>query len=163
MSRMSLWFRAGMASFGLVASAAYAQAASVPPTAGTYNAEAVYTAVTPTGGATDCPTPGSDFSFVFVYPGPAKAGAMTYQSQIKSGSSGINKILFPKTPAVGVTAWSGTATLENSLSATTGTAKFSATLQFFDANSFAAMFTFDEKVASGGSCDETILLTFIKL
>lgn len=137
-----------------------AQAATVAPAAGTYGVTAIYTAVTPVGGA-DCPAVGSGFSGPFTYFGPAKP-ALMYVASLADGAS-VQKIGFSKTPAAGVTSWTGSAAISDSSGSGAASVSFSAALSFFDANSFTGIFKWNQKNAAGGGCDETISMAFIRI
>jgi len=135
-------------------------AAVANPTPGMYVATGLYSAVVASGGA-QCPSPGTTVTLQLVYPGPAKSGAAFHETELTGGAFAIFSGRFPVTPAAGVTSWSGTVA-EASSSGLSQSASFTATLQFYDVNSFLATFDWTEAEAGGGTCQETIAFTLIK-
>jgi len=139
---------------------ATSHAAVVDPSPGIYLANGLYTAVVASSGA-KCPSPGDSLTLYFTYPGPAKGGATFHETGLTSGVFAILTGVFPKTPAAGVTDWSGKV-METTSAGVSHTVVFSATLQFNNASSFLATFDWNETGASGGTCKETIQVTLIK-
>lgn len=108
------------------------------PTAGFYVAQVYTTAATPTNTcSTDGTTVGGQFTGSFYYPGPAASGAFFEQivATASSGSVFVQRY-HGKTPAAGVTSWTGSVNTGVAGQTLLTSVPFTATLTFFDESSF---------------------------
>ena len=129
---------------------------------GTYAMFAYVSKVSTTGTATCTNHVGEQFSEFLVYPGPGRTGASKRELIQTSTNHFVDIDTFPKTPAHGVSAWSGAYHYSFLPGGPAGTGTFTWKFTIIDATSFVATRTFSSKV-SGGSCtvtfDESGVLT----
>jgi hypothetical protein len=125
--------------------------AATPPAKGVYTITGYIVSATPksacaaSGLAAGQPVPG-----VFVYPGPAANGAIVREPSAQF--SEVGKSVFPKTPAVGVTSWSGTLLASSEPSASNLKLPFTASLTYLDASSFSMKLNLKIPLSATTSC-----------
>jgi hypothetical protein len=136
--------------------------AATPPTAGYYVTTGYTVSATP---ASACKlaeqVAGTSYGGIFYYPGPGKTGA-TFREPVngKSGAS-IGLQTFPKTPAAGVTNYSGTLVQSTEGVAGGNSLNFTATFTFLDSSSFQGKFVVTIPLGTI-SCVVTDELVFVK-
>jgi hypothetical protein len=136
--------------------------AATQPAAGTYSMLAYVAGVAGPAKANCDYKVGDNWTDYFVYPGPGKVGA-TKTKQIQDSAHHYMSIdTYPKTPAAGVTAWSGTYDYVYLPGGSSGTGKFTWKFTFINANAFVLSRTFTSDVP-GGTCtirvDESAIRT----
>jgi hypothetical protein len=138
-----------MASLGLFLPAA--ASAGTPPAKGVYAITGYVVSATPIPACTagglvaGQPVPG-----VFVYPGPDASGAVIREPSAQYYE--VGKSAFPKTPAAGVTSWTGTLMASIEPSAPDLNLPFKATLTYLDASSFLMKITLTIPLSATKSC-----------
>ena len=136
--------------------------AATQPNPGIYIGQGRLTAVTPTGGATDCPSAGQTVSFYLQYPGPALPGATFYSPALPHNVLAVQMGTFPTTPAAGVKAWSGKVQ-ESDSAGNKRTVPFAASLTYYTASAFLMNISkWNEPSLSGGTCNEVVQLALIR-
>jgi hypothetical protein len=93
---------------------------------------------------------GQPIAGVFVYPGPAANGATVRQPSAQFNE--VGKSVFPKTPAIGITSWSGTLLASSEPSAPNLKLPFTATLTYLDASSFSMKINLKIPLSATTSC-----------
>jgi hypothetical protein len=125
--------------------------AATPPAKGIYTITGYIVSATPKsvcaahGLVAGQPVPG-----VFVYPGPAARGATIREPSAQYNE--VGKSLFPETPAVGVTSWSGTLLASIEPSTSNSKLPFTATLTYLDASSFSMKINLKIPLSASTSC-----------
>ena len=98
---------------------------------------------------------GEQFSEFLIYPGPSRTGASKKQLIQTSTDHFVGIDTFPKTPAAGVTSWSGTYHYAFLPGGPSGTGTFTWKFNFVDATSFVSTRTLFVGV-TGDSCTVTV-------
>jgi hypothetical protein len=125
--------------------------AATAPAKGVYTITGYIVSATPTSACTPAglivgqPVPG-----VFVYPGPGATGAVIREPSAQYYE--VGKSVFPKTPAAGVTKWSGTLLASIEPSASDEKLPFTASLTYLDASSFLMKLSLTIPLSATKSC-----------
>ena len=132
---------------------------AVQPAAGIYVGQSQILAVVASGGAT-CDAVGTTNSngipTLFYYPGPSATGAVVHTGTFISNQYYIVDVALPKTPAAGVTKWTGTGTVNITGIGYSYSYPFSTTYTFHTAESFTATGTATMKGKNNkGTCKVT--------
>lgn len=157
---MRAFFLSGLAGLALYASNATALAGQI--TTGYYYGTGYLASATPSSVcSTFGITPGTTTTGVFYYPGAGKTGATLRSNYSTSKGTGVEAEIFPATPALNVTAWSGT--LEEGFE--TGSQKavpFTAQFTFFDSDS-ALVSVVASLTSFGFTCKTTENIVLLKM